>query len=93
MVIIHSVTLVVQSLVVRNVYPCYLFPAGFDGGMNQTFHILVKEKGSDVVKYDNSNLDKAGGDVLKVDYFWQNISENCQVADISAKYFLGNVTI
>ena len=26
--------------------------------MNQTFHILVKEKGSELVKYDNSNLDK-----------------------------------
>jgi hypothetical protein len=34
---------------------------GFDGGMNQTFHILVKEKGSELVKYDNSNLDKGGG--------------------------------
>jgi hypothetical protein len=29
--------------------------------MNQTFHILVKEKGSELVKYDNSNLDKGGG--------------------------------
>ncbi len=29
--------------------------------MNQTFHILVKEKGSELVKYDNSNLDKGVG--------------------------------
>jgi hypothetical protein len=34
---------------------------GFDGGMNQTFHILVREKGTDLVKYDNSNLDKERG--------------------------------
>ncbi len=41
-------------------YLCF-FLLGFDGGMNQTFHILVKEKGSELVKYDNSNLDKGGG--------------------------------
>ena len=31
---------------------------GFDGGMNQTFHIIVKESATNIVKYDNSNLEK-----------------------------------
>jgi hypothetical protein len=42
-------------------YSSYYVLTGFDGGMNQTFHILVKEKGSELVKYDNSNLEKGGG--------------------------------
>jgi hypothetical protein len=43
------------------IFYLFSFLTGFDGGMNQTFHILVKEKGSELVKYDNSNLDKGGG--------------------------------
>jgi hypothetical protein len=52
-------TLIFLSLFLT--YSSYYVLTGFDGGMNQTFHILVKEKGSELVKYDNSNLDKGGG--------------------------------
>ena len=31
---------------------------GFDGGMKQTFHIIVKELPGGVIKYENSSLDK-----------------------------------
>jgi len=31
---------------------------GFDGGMNQTFHILVKERTSHQVMYDNASLER-----------------------------------
>ena len=31
---------------------------GFDGGLNQTFHIIVKKLPSGVVIYENSSLDK-----------------------------------
>ena len=31
---------------------------GFDGGMNQTFHILVKDRITNSVKYDNASLDR-----------------------------------
>ena len=29
---------------------------GFDGGMNQTFHILVRDRASNTIKYDNASL-------------------------------------
>ena len=32
--------------------------AGFDGGMNQTFHILVRDRVSNEIKYDNASLTK-----------------------------------
>ena len=32
--------------------------AGFDGGMNQTFHILVRDRQSNLVMYDNASLTK-----------------------------------
>ena len=31
---------------------------GFDGGMNQTFHILVRDRQTNNVKYDNASLTK-----------------------------------
>jgi len=31
---------------------------GFDGGMNQTFHILVRDRLTNIIKYDNASLDK-----------------------------------
>ena len=32
--------------------------SGFDGGMNQTFHILVRDRQTNNVKYDNASLTK-----------------------------------
>ena len=31
---------------------------GFDGGMNQSFHILVRDKTTNIIKYDNASLSK-----------------------------------
>ena len=31
---------------------------GFDGGMNQTFHIFVKDRDSNEVKFDNASLQR-----------------------------------
>ena len=31
---------------------------GFDGGMNQTFHIIVKELDTSIIKFDDSSLTK-----------------------------------
>ena len=33
-----------------------MYVLGFDGGMNQTFHITVKERENGIVMYDDSNL-------------------------------------
>lgn len=47
--------------------------AGFDGGMNQSFHILVRERLSNHVKYDNASLTKPELIIGKSKYgYWHN---------------------
>ena len=41
---------------ITNLYIYILYVLGFDGGMNQTFHITVKERENGIVMYDDSNL-------------------------------------
>ena len=31
---------------------------GFDGGMNQSFHILVRDKNTNIIQYDNASLSR-----------------------------------
>ena len=31
---------------------------GFDGGMNQSYHIIVRDKTSNIIKYDNASLSR-----------------------------------
>ena len=56
---------------------------GFDGGMNQTFHILVRDRQTNNVKYDNASLTKPELIIGKPKYLLEKFNVSAQILFMS----------